>query len=198
MSEKDYLKDISDIKNMMEKSSRYLSLSGLSSVLAGIYCLIGAGYYYTTEIETSNYSSNAAIIIFLIVTFLSIITTIYITKKRAEKLAVEAWSNTTKQLITSFATPFIIGSSFILILIFQEKYVEVIPLVPLVYGLSLIHAAKHTSNILKPLGIIHIIIAFLCLLNIENSFWYYTLGFGVTHFINGLIIYFKYDKKQEN
>ena len=40
MSNEDYLKDISEIKNLMNKSSRFISLSGLSGVLAGIYALI--------------------------------------------------------------------------------------------------------------------------------------------------------------
>jgi len=42
MNNKDYLKDISDIKNLMNRSSRFISLSGLSGILAGVYALIGA------------------------------------------------------------------------------------------------------------------------------------------------------------
>ena len=196
MNKKDYTKDIFEIKNLMEKSSLYLSLSGLSSVYTGIYCIIGAAYYYINEINTNSYSPIIAITVFLTITLLSLITTIYITQKRAKKLNEKAWSKTTKQLIATFSITYIFGSVYILILAFQEKSMEMIPLVPLVYGLSLIHAAKHTKNILKPLGIVQVIIAFLCLLFIEFSFWFYAFGFGLTHVINGLIIYYKYDKKQ--
>ena len=195
MSDKDYLKDISNIKNLMEKSSSYLALSGLSSVYTGVYCIIGATYFYYYKIETNNYSPTTAITVFVIATALSLLTTIFFTQKRAKKIKEKAWSKTTLQLISTFSITFIIGSIFMLVLAFQEKYIEIIPLVPLVYGLSLIHASKHTKNILKPLGIIQIVIAFLCLLFIELSFWFYVIGFGVAHLINGLIIHYKYDKK---
>lgn len=194
MESEKYLNDISEIKNLMTKSSRFTSLSGLSSIYTGIYGLFGGLYYYYKEITTNNYSTISAIVIFLIISSLSVLTTIYFTNKRAKIINEKAWDETTKQLINSFATILFIGTGFIIILLFQEKYLEAIPLVPLVYGLSLISAAKHTNNIVKPLGIIQIISSFLCLTFIEYSFWFYLFGFGVTHLINGLIIYYKYDK----
>ena len=48
MENEKYLNDISEIKNMMNQSSRFISLSGLSGVLAGIYSLIGAWLAYKT------------------------------------------------------------------------------------------------------------------------------------------------------
>lgn len=195
MNKKDYLKDISHIKTLMGRSSLYPSLSGLSSVYTGIYCLIGAVYFYTTEITTHTYSPNVAIAVFLLLVGMSLLTSIYFTKKRAQELHEKAWTHTTKQLLTTFSITFSIGAAYILVLVFQEKYEEIIPLVPLVYGLSLLHAAKHTENMLRPLGIAQVIIAFLCMLFIEQSFWFYTLGFGVIHLVNGLIIYYTYDKK---
>jgi len=194
MSDKDYLKDITDIKNMMDKSSKVLSLSGLSSLYTGVFGLIGGVYYYLEEIKTDRFSPYVAISVFLIVSVLSVLTTIYFTHKRAKKINEKAWSKTTEQLLSTFSITLIIGICFITILAFQENFTQIIPLVPLIYGLSLIHAAKHTKNIVKPLGITQILIALLCVLYIEQSFWLYVFGFGVVHLINGLIIYFKYDK----
>ena len=45
--EKDYIQDISEIRSMMERSSKFLSLSGLAGVMAGIYALVGAFVAYT-------------------------------------------------------------------------------------------------------------------------------------------------------
>ena len=42
MENEKYLKDIQDIKQMMSQSTQFISLSGLSGILAGIYALIGA------------------------------------------------------------------------------------------------------------------------------------------------------------
>jgi len=44
----DYLKDISEIRSIMERSARFLSLSGLCGIFAGFTALIGAlvAYYF--------------------------------------------------------------------------------------------------------------------------------------------------------
>ena len=36
MQQKNYLEDLTEIKDLMSRSSRFLSLSGLSGVLAGV------------------------------------------------------------------------------------------------------------------------------------------------------------------
>jgi predicted lysophospholipase L1 biosynthesis ABC-type transport system permease subunit len=38
----EYEKDLASIRNIMERSAKFISLSGLSGVLAGIYALVGA------------------------------------------------------------------------------------------------------------------------------------------------------------
>ena len=50
-----YLDDISDIKDIMQRSSKFLSLSGLSGVLAGIYALAGAILAYYTVFSDNAY-----------------------------------------------------------------------------------------------------------------------------------------------
>lgn len=40
VKEKDYLKDIFEIKSNMNKSTTFISLYGLSSILAGIYVFL--------------------------------------------------------------------------------------------------------------------------------------------------------------
>ena len=48
MENEKYLNDISEIKNLMNKSSRFISLSGLSGILAGVYAIVGAWLAYKT------------------------------------------------------------------------------------------------------------------------------------------------------
>ena len=81
MNDKDYLKDISEIKNLMNKSSRFISLSGLSGILAGIYALVGAAmtYYYVTTYSygtllLDGWVFKTILFILLMVAFLSIVT----------------------------------------------------------------------------------------------------------------------------
>ncbi len=46
VSTKEQLEALSDIRSMMEQSSRFISLSGLSGIFAGITALVGAGLAY--------------------------------------------------------------------------------------------------------------------------------------------------------
>src|SRR6202012_4106338 len=54
MENKDIYDDISSIKTIMERSTKFISLSGLSGVMAGIYALISAAIAYSlipTQLE---------------------------------------------------------------------------------------------------------------------------------------------------
>jgi predicted lysophospholipase L1 biosynthesis ABC-type transport system permease subunit len=44
--EQDYIRDISEMRSMMERSSKFLSLSGMAGIMAGIYALLGAYIAY--------------------------------------------------------------------------------------------------------------------------------------------------------
>lgn len=195
MNKEKYLQDINTIKELMSISSRFASLSGLSGIFTGIFAIIGGVFYYINDIATQKNSIETAITCFCIVTLLSIVSTIFFTYKRTKLTNEKLWDTTSKALVKDLATTLIIGSLFILILLVKGEYRLATPLVPLVYGLSLIHASAKTSNILKPLGGLEICIAFLCLVFTKYSFWFYVLGFGVIHLVYGAVVYFKYDKK---
>jgi len=203
MDSKDYLKDISAIKDLMSKSSKFISLSGLSGVSAGIFALIGAGYYYFNVQQPSNNNLiltkdivSSITIIILLVGFATTITTFYFTSIRSKITNEKTWNSTAKNLVTSFSTSLYIGLIYIAILYFKEEYTYIIALLLLFYGLGLINASKYTTNIVKPLGVIEVIIGLFCIIYPKHSFWFWILGFGIVHIIYGGVIYYKYDKKQ--
>ncbi|HLU89350.1 MAG TPA: hypothetical protein VKZ51_05910, partial [Cyclobacteriaceae bacterium] len=43
---RDYIRDIAEIRAMMERSSKFLSLSGGAGIMAGIYALLGVYIAY--------------------------------------------------------------------------------------------------------------------------------------------------------
>ena len=204
--EKDIIKDISSIKEMMQKSSRFISLSGLSGVLAGVYSLIGA--YLANQLlipfnTRGNYSINRVyadditIKLFGIATIIIILATstgILLTSRRAKKQGLSIWDYQAKRLIANLLIPLITGGVFCVILLFQNKGDLIAPITLIFYGLALIHASKYTLGTIKYLGFIEVSLGLLATVFLRNGLFFWTLGFGVMHIIYGLFMYFKYER----
>jgi MFS family permease len=201
MESKDYLKDISEIKNMMNKSSRFFSLSGLSGILAGIYALIGAAIaYYLVDNSTRGYLIldgtifRICVAILLLVAFFSITTAIILTTKKAKKQGAKIWDSTSKRLVTNFLIPLITGGLYILIILNQQKYGQTAALMLIFYGLSLVNASKYSIGDIRYLGFIQILLGLICALFPGYGFWLWVSGFGFMHIIYGTWMHIKYDR----
>ncbi len=201
MSSEDYLKDISEIKSLMNKSSRFISLSGLSGVLAGIYALIGAGYAYwlVTSSERGYFILDGEIyrlilIDLFLIAFFGVVTGIILTTRKAKKAGRPIWDATTKRLIINFLIPVVAGGIYTLIILGQNKYGQTGALMLLFYGLGLVNASKYTYGDVKYLGYIEIILGLICAYFPGYGFWLWVVGFGFMHIIYGTLMYFKYEK----
>jgi len=206
MKNEKYLNDISEIKNMMNQSSRFISLSGLSGVLAGIYSLIGAWLAYKTiyfdTTSMGNYrnliisqdSINKLFIIASTVLILSIITGITLSVRKAKKTEDKIWNVSSKRLVINFAIPLATGGFFILFLIEKEILSLVAPLTLLFYGLACVNASKYTLGDVRYLGITMIILGLLSTWFLGYGLLFWALGFGICHIIYGSMMYFKYDR----
>jgi hypothetical protein len=207
MEKEKYLNDISEIKNLMDRSSRFISLSGLSGILAGIYCLIGAGlaykiiYFDTTTL--GNYSDliiteTALIQLFIIaasVIVLSLATAVVLSIRKAKKGNDAIWNSSTKRLVINFLIPLLTGGFFILFLIEKEILGLVAPLTLLFYGLACVNASKYTLGDIRYLGITMILLGLLSTWFLGYGLLFWALGFGVCHILYGSIMYYKYDRK---
>lgn len=207
MTKKDYLQDISEIKNIMNRSSRFISLSGFSGILAGIYALIGAylaNKLLKTYVNTNNrgvYNSEMdiafsfiqiqLIIIALVVAIVSIITAYILTKRKAAKQGEKIWDTTIKRLLANFMIPLITGAVFSLSMLYQGFYGFVAPATLIFYGLALVNASKFTVGNVKYLGISQIILGLIAMNYIGFGLYFWAIGFGIFHIIYGVIMYFK-------
>jgi len=206
MENKDYLKDIQDIKQMMSKSSQFLSLSGLSGILAGIYALIGAWMAYKTiYFDTSTMGayknlviSQEAVIRLLIiastVAVLSIATGIVLSIQKAKKNNETIWNSTARRLVINFLIPLVTGGFFILFLIEKEMLGLIAPLTLIFYGLACVNASKYTLGGVRYLGITFIVLGLLSTWFLGYGLLFWALGFGVCHILYGAIMYFTYEK----
>ena len=207
MSNEDYLKDLSEIKNLMTKSSRFISLSGLSGILAGIYALIGAciGYkiiYANNSISAYGYRTIVLnqermlyiVLIAVVVVSASILTGVILSYTKAKKKNESIWDATSKRLIINFAIPLFTGGFFILFLIEKEVYAFVAPLTLVFYGLACVNASKYTLGGVRYLGLTMIVIGLCSVYFLGYGLFFWALGFGVCHIFYGSLMYFKHDR----
>lgn len=201
MSSEDYLKDISEIKNLMNKSSRFISLSGLSGILAGIYALIGAAFaYWLVTTSQQGYLIldgkifQLVLLDLFLVAFFGIVTGIILTTRKAKKEGRPIWDATSKRLVINFLIPVVAGGIYTLIILSQHKYGQTGALMLLFYGLGLVNASKYTLGDIKYLGYIEIVLGLICAYFPGYGFWLWVIGFGFMHIIYGTLMYFKYEK----
>ena len=202
MTKKDYLQDIHHIKNMMDKSSQVLSLSGLSGILAGCYALIGAAYakylsdqhtyqYITLESATFKGILATAVVVLL----LSLLTGWILSSRKAKKAGEVLWNATSKRLLINFLIPLVTGGLVIILMLKNGHYGLVVPFALLFYGLACVNASKFTFRHVRYLGITEIILGLFAVEYSGYGLYFWVLGFGICHILYGAIMYYKYDRK---
>lgn len=204
MSEKDYLQDLTEIKSIMNKSTRFISLSGLSGILAGVYALLGAivGNYLINSYQNAygavaflpiSYFELLLVGVAALVLLLSVLTAYFLTRKQASKNNEKIWSITSKRLLQHFLIPLITGGLFCIIL-YQYHIIGLIaPTTLIFYGLACINASKYTVGSTKYLGITEVIIGLISTQFIGYGLFFWAFGFGICHIIYGILMYKKQD-----
>lgn len=204
MKENDYQTELSSIRNLMERSTKFISLSGLSGILAGIYALIGAYIAYKLIYPLNgglqyrdSYIADFSMMLPLIliagaVLCLSIITGIWLTYKQANKKGEKFWNPVSKRLVFNMAIPLVTGGLFILILLFKGYFGVLASASLIFYGLALISASQFTFSDIKWLGFCEIILGLMAITFQGYGIIFWALGFGVLHIFYGSLMHFKY------
>ncbi|MDO1449005.1 hypothetical protein Q0590_22190 [Rhodocytophaga aerolata] len=209
-STKEHLDTLQEIRNLMEKSSRFISLSGLSGVFAGLYALAGAAaaYYYLDLglLEPSYYEYlytggkvNTDFIVFFLADALAVLcaalaTGIFLTTRNAKKQGLPIWSNTSKRLVISMAIPLVAGGLFCLAMLYQHMFVMLAPATLLFYGLALINGSKYTLRDVYYLGLCELALGIAGSFLLGYGLLIWAIGFGVLHIIYGTVMYYKYER----
>ena len=205
MSKKDYLQDITEIKSIMNKSTRFISLNGLSGILAGVYALLGAaiGYFLINSYKNDNNPISlmpinyfelliAGVAIFILI--LSVITAFILTRKKAKKNNEKIWNTASKRLFVNFIIPLLAGGIFCIVL-YQHNIIGLIaPTTLIFYGLACINASKYTLGDIFYLGFANVVIGLIATQFIGYGLFFWALGFGIFHIGYGIIMYNKHDK----
>jgi hypothetical protein len=205
--------ELHEIKQMMERSSRFISLSGLSGISAGICALIGA--WISADVIEKNRSAvrnlkisiadadpilfgdflNSHLFQIASVTFIAaLISAFLFTYRRSKNTNVPIWGTTARRLLINVTVPMITGGIFLLALIKNGTFGFVAPGCLIFYGLGVLNASKYTLPESRYLGYSEILLGLINLLFIGEGLYFWAAGFGLLHIIYGAFMWLKYER----
>jgi predicted lysophospholipase L1 biosynthesis ABC-type transport system permease subunit len=203
------LEALKGIRTLMERSSLFLSLSGLSGIIIGMIAIAGMAFVYMNagiqslssinetlilDLESSQRFYGFLFIVLLIVLVLSLGVGVVFAIKNARKQQLPIWDSTAKRLLINLFIPLVAGGVFCFILFYHGNMSLILPSTLIFYGLALLNASKYTINDIRYLGILEVVVGLLATFFIDQAILLWTLGFGVLHIVYGTTIYFKYER----
>lgn len=196
------MQDLREIRSIMERSSKFLSLSGISGVLAGLYAL--AGTYLVFQLFGSREPivfGNASgeeiwdlSIIGLTVLILAISTAVVFSVKKAHKRGEKVWNPAAKRMLMNMMVPLVTGGILVLTLLAKGLIQLMAPVTLIFYGLALYNASEFTYSDVKYFGFVQVFLGLLGVYFTEHSLLLWAIGFGVMHIIYGIYVNYKYER----
>jgi len=203
--------DLQAIRDIMERSSRFLSLSGLSGIFAGICALIGVaiGWFVILDSGYAKYEEQmpvtgsaicqnidlCLVIDALLVLGSALFGAVYFSNRKARKAGRQLWNKQTRRVLIHLMIPLAAGGLFILILMFRNHLDMIVPAMLVFYGLALVNAGKFTFGEIHYLGLTEIVLGILAGIFINYGILLWTIGFGLMHIVYGTVMYFRYERE---
>ncbi len=208
-SSKDSLETLHEIRQLMEKSSRFISLSGLSGVFAGIFALVGSAVallilqpqrFFYTDYTTVFTRSRGDVILWLFIDAVcvlvaSLTVATFLTVRQARRKGQAIWSSTSQRLLVNALIPLVAGGVFCLGMLYHGTIGLIAPSMLIFYGLALLNASKYTLPDIRYLGVCEIGLGLIATFFIGYGVLFWAVGFGVLHIVYGIVLYNKYERK---
>lgn len=214
MNNQEALNTLKDIRKMMEKSSRFLSLNGLSAIVVGIYACIAAviayfilggddlirpgiiGTYRMPMLQVNTpYRLYILLLFAVILIAICLITVVlmchYKARKNNQRLQFD---HTTQRLLWNFFLPLTVGGILCLSLIWQQHYGLTSSIMLIFYGIALINASNYTYSNTRYLGYAELVLGLADSFVEGHALLFWVIGFGIFHIIYGILFYLKYEK----
>lgn len=201
---------LQDIRQLMERSSRFISLSGLSGIAAGALALAGAwlagrilqnyyGSYNSRGFFTGDDFSRLKIKLIGLAAAVFVVaftTSFYFTWRRARRQNVSIWGPVSKRLFWNMSVPLLAGAGFILAMLRYDDWSYVSSACLIFYGLALINASKYTLTDIRYLGYCEIVLGLVNMFYIGYGLYFWAAGFGLLHIIYGAVMWWKYERRR--
>lgn len=200
--------DIAQIRAIMERSTRFLSLSAWASLLAGVYALAGAWLaykyiYFAPQVLYGHLQNNLfapqVVPLLLIaggVFVLAAATGIGLSWRKARKAGERLWTKSARRALVNFVIPMLAGGIFIMVLYIRGYYSLIAASTLIFYGLALLNAGNFTFSDVRALGILQVLTGLLAAVFPGKGLLFWALGFGLLHIVYGVVLYWKYERKQ--
>lgn len=214
------LETLQDIKQMMERSSRFISLSGLSGIAAGCCALVGAWFAYDVidhsyfsyatgearykginpaaekigHVSLSEFMGHRLFHIAIMTFIAAFILAFLFTYIRSRKNNTPLWGHTAQRLMLNVTIPMLVGGIYLWRMIEQGIFGLIAPGCLIFYGLALVNASKYTLKEVRFLGFGQIVLGIVNLWFIGYGIFFWALGFGVLHIVYGIFMWWKYEK----
>ncbi len=205
MNQNDVLKEIGQIRSLMERSSKFLSISGLSGVLIGLYALLGAfaGYYmvygFNSQFGYRDYYVTNSFVVYKLagiaacVLVASLLTGLWMARRKAGRAGQSIWNAASKSLLYAVGIPLLTGGLLSCILMLRGDYSMIASSLLVFYGLALCAGSTFTFKEIRWLGILEILLGLLALCFPGYGLWFWAMGFGVLHIVYGIIVHKRYE-----
>jgi hypothetical protein len=188
--EKEHLKAIQDIKTMMERSTKFSSISGKAGIVVGMLAVI-----VFSGIKWFDVTSVASLFVVMVGTLMIALSIgLYLSIAKANKEGAAIFDTTAKRFLVQFFIPLFVGGILCLIFAYQNQEGYIPSMMLIFYGFALVHASKFSLDTIKNLGYLEIVAGLIAAAFIQYGMWCWVIGFGVLHIIYGFIIYIKYEK----
>lgn len=199
------LNDLRDIRGIMERSTRFVSLSGWSGVWAGATALLSAFlvwklnlvYYFHNEPLPSGLSSTVMYLLLLgaVTFFVALAGAYYFTWRKARAAGQRVWTSSSRALMRQIAVPMLAGGVFCLACLYYGNAIFITPSCLVFYGLALISGSKYTLGEIRWLGYSEVVLGCIALFVPNYGLGFMAAGFGILHILYGIIMWNKYDKR---
>jgi predicted lysophospholipase L1 biosynthesis ABC-type transport system permease subunit len=205
------IEDLKHIRNMMERSTKFLSLSGFSGIAAGVIALAGAAVAhffvfrqgavkYDEHLRALGDASTMHIRIQLAALAVAVLVCAigaawYFSLRKARQAGTRLWTSTARRTLYHFLIPLLTGGIFCIALVMNNNIHLVASATLIFYGLALVNSGKYTVDEVHYLGLSEIALGLLAGFFIHYGLLFWALGFGVMHIVYGIRMYRKYDRK---
>ena len=195
---------IKAIHEMMERSSRFLHISGFAGVIAGMIALLAAWIAQDQlSFEPNSFDYNYIqiggnpwniVLLGLGTLIISFGIGFMLARRNARKHGASSWTATSRKMLGYFATPLLTGGLVISLFWLKGWVAMAAPLSLIFYGLALLHASHFTLTDIRYLGIIEVILGLAAIFWIQQSLLIWGVGFGIVHIGYGMYIYLRYER----